>query len=68
MREKLNKKIKIYLKKLKVKSLDGLLLHNFDFFLKNKKKLHNIFNILIEFKNAKLIKKIGISTYFLKNS
>ncbi len=64
MRVYLNKKIKISLKKLKVKSLDGLLLHNFDFFLKNKKKLHNIFNILIELKNAKLIKKIGISTYF----
>ena len=60
----LKKKIKISLKKLKVETLDGLLLHNFDFFLKNKKKLYNIFNILIGLKNEKLIKKIGISTYF----
>ena len=62
--EFIKKKVKISLKRLKVKNLDALLLHNFDNFFENKKNLRKIFHIFLDLKKKKIIKKIGISTYY----
>jgi len=48
------------LKKLSLKKLYGYLIHNFDFYLKNKK----VFKVLKYFQKKGKIKKIGFSLYF----
>jgi len=58
------KKINISLRKLKVKKIDILLLHNFDRFINNENYLSKIYKVLDKLKNNGIILKVGISTYY----
>ena len=64
--EFIKKKVKISLKRLKVKNLDALLLHNFDNFFENKKNLRKIFHIFLDLKKKKLLKKLAFQLIIQK--
>lgn len=51
------------LKKLKKKKIEGILIHNSDYFLKNKINQLKIIKLLEKYKKEKKIKKIGFSIY-----
>lgn len=50
-------------KNLKTTKLDGIMIHNSDFFIKNKKTQLKIIQLLKKYKKEKKIKKIGFSVY-----
>ena len=58
------KKINISLRKLKIKKINILLLHNFDRFINNENYLSKIYKVLVKLKNNGIILKVGISTYY----
>ena len=58
-----NKLINKSLKNLKRKKLEGILIHNSDFFIKNKNYQSKVLNILKKLRKRKIIKKIGFSIY-----
>ncbi len=64
--EFIKKKVKISLKRLKVKNLDALLLHNFDNFFEKKKNLRKIFHIFLDLKKKKLLKKLAFQLIIQK--
>ena len=58
------RKINISLRKLKIKKIDILLLHNFDRFINNENYLSKIYKVLVKLKNNGIILKVGISSYY----
>ena len=60
----INTKLTFCLKDLNKNKLNTLFIHNFDKIFSNKKFIKKIYLVLNELKKKKLIKKIGISSYY----